>query len=335
MSRLSVLERVLCAVGQATVLCELSDGSRLLLLPHGGRVIGLFPATSDENFLWTNPALDSALSAAELFGSKEWRNTGGDRTWISPEIDVFCPRFPDTSYFRTPEELDSRDFAVEADGAFANRFTLELSRSHRVVEIGIRKWWSEVACPMPARLMEGVEFAGYRQHVALEAAPSDPDVSVSLWMLLQVKPGGEAVVEVREPVRPRLYFGEIGAGELTTSCEQVRYRFGRAGIHKIGLPAHATPGSIAYWRSEGERAELIVRRVEVEPLADYIDVPWTESGALLEPGDAIQLCTVNNGLGCFGELEHHAPAGRGDVSELLAFRGPRGAIERIAGMLAG
>ena len=32
------------------------DGSRLLLLPHGARLLGMFAPASDEDFFWTHPA---------------------------------------------------------------------------------------------------------------------------------------------------------------------------------------------------------------------------------------------------------------------------------------
>ncbi len=323
------------SAGQGMLCRRFSNGSVVLLLPHGGRVLGLFAGGSEENFLWTNPALDSEEGTRELFASPEWRNTGGDRTWISPEIDVFFPVFPDLSIARTPDELDSKTYSVEGSAVFVNRLQLRLARSRQPVELEIRKWWDEVEPPVPAGLLDGVQFAGYRQHVTLKAESDTPAAAVSLWNLLQVESGGEAIVPVCMPVSPRVYFGRIAAEDMRREHGQVRYRFGAPGIQKIGLPAHATPGSIGYLRGLPEADELVVRVARVEPLGEYVDVPWTESGELLEPGDAIQLCNVDNELGCFGELEHHAPAGCDDVSELFAFRGPRDAIRRIAATLLG
>jgi len=49
----------------------------------------LYPGGSDENFLWTNPALASAESAQKYFLRDGWPNPGGDRTWLAPEIELF------------------------------------------------------------------------------------------------------------------------------------------------------------------------------------------------------------------------------------------------------
>src|SRR5256885_8036826 len=88
------LTTVLGGIGKLTKRFEGPDGSRLLVLPHGARVLGLFARASEENFFWTNPVLSSIGSARSFFRSQEWYNPGGDRTWLAPEIDIFFPKFP-------------------------------------------------------------------------------------------------------------------------------------------------------------------------------------------------------------------------------------------------
>lgn len=85
------LRETLRRAGKPGRTLEFPDGTRLLLLPHGGRVLGVFAPGSDENFFWTNPLLDSAAGAREFFESSEWHNSGGDRTWLAPEMDLFFP----------------------------------------------------------------------------------------------------------------------------------------------------------------------------------------------------------------------------------------------------
>ena len=59
-----------------------------------------------------NPALARAATAKEYFASKDWHNSGGDRTWLAPEVDFFFPNFPDlTSYFQ-PRGLDPGSYQV-------------------------------------------------------------------------------------------------------------------------------------------------------------------------------------------------------------------------------
>src|SRR5512146_373682 len=105
------------AAGRGTVLREYPDGTRILVMPHGGRLLGLFGSRTDENFLWTNPALDAVGSAQALFESVTWHNSGGDRTWVSPELDFFFPKYPDLSVYRQPPELDPGNYTlVESRG---------------------------------------------------------------------------------------------------------------------------------------------------------------------------------------------------------------------------
>jgi hypothetical protein len=94
------------SIGKPTLPWHGPDGSAVLLLPHGGRVLGLFAAGSQENFYWTHPALESAASAAEFYEGRQWHNSGGDRTWLAPEVDFFFPRYPKTNVYHQPRELD-------------------------------------------------------------------------------------------------------------------------------------------------------------------------------------------------------------------------------------
>ena len=56
-SLLPRLREVLDAVGKSAEVVTTPDGTRVMLLPYGGRVLGLFAPDSDENFYWTHPAL--------------------------------------------------------------------------------------------------------------------------------------------------------------------------------------------------------------------------------------------------------------------------------------
>src|SRR5260370_34899165 len=82
------------AVGKSTELHQTDDGTRLLILPCGGRILGVFAPGSEENFLWTNSVLNSAETARAYYASDDWQNSGGDRTWLAPEVDFFFPKYP-------------------------------------------------------------------------------------------------------------------------------------------------------------------------------------------------------------------------------------------------
>ena len=169
------LIKILNSVGKPSELYVTPDGSRVLVLPYGARVLGLFPQGSDENFFWTHTALASVGSARAFYRSAQWHNSGGDRTWISPEIDVFFPDFPSTEIYRQPPQLDPGSYQIERLGGsfrLVNRLALTLSRSRETVGLVITKSWGPAPNPLrhehALRELAGAEYAGYTQSTTLQ-----------------------------------------------------------------------------------------------------------------------------------------------------------------------
>ena len=141
------------AVGKPAELLQTEDGTRLLILPYGGRILGVFTSSSDENFLWTNSSLNSVESARAYYASDDWQNSGGDRTWLSPEVDFFFPRFPnlDISGYYQPRSLDpgKYELAKTDQGVnLTNRLTIEGFRSKKRAELEIIKWVASAPNPL-------------------------------------------------------------------------------------------------------------------------------------------------------------------------------------------
>jgi hypothetical protein len=51
------------------------DGTSVLVLPYGGRILGLFAPNSEKNFYWTNPVLNDVSKAEAFFAGDQWQNT--------------------------------------------------------------------------------------------------------------------------------------------------------------------------------------------------------------------------------------------------------------------
>jgi hypothetical protein len=339
------LTKVLRAVGKAVESYESPDGSRVLLLPYGGRVLGVFAREDDENFYWTHHSLGSVESARAFYASGEWQNSGGDRTWLAPEVDFFFPSYPnvDLSTYWQPRELDPGDYRLETrDGTpeLVNRMAARLSRSKKTVELEIRKSVGPAANPLryePELRDAAVAYAGYAQWTSLEITGGDP-APVGLWNLIQMPHGGDLLAPTFSRTQPRIYFGSIPPEDLIVSDHLVRYRMRSAGEHKIGIRALATTGRVGYLYSGGSRASLVIRNFAVNPSGEYVDVPWAETNDL---GYSTQACNVSSHLGQFSELEYHVPAigpGTGrtrceDVSQIWCFRGEHEAIHKVAGAL--
>jgi hypothetical protein len=334
-------------VGKPTELHKTEDGTRVLILPYGGRILGVFAPGNDENFLWTNSALDSVESALSYYASDDWQNSGGDRTWLAPEVEFFFPKFPniDISGYWQPRSLDPGNYELTktAQGIkLTNRLKIDAFRSGKCLELKITK--SVAAAPNPLRYdrqirLEDVEYAGHTLLNSLEILDPNPngDPLVGLWSLTQMPHRGELFVPTYSKANLRIYFGLVDApaDELAVSDRLVRFKMRAPGEHKIGIRAAVTTGRIGYMYPAGERHALIVRNFFVNPSGEYADVPWTEPE---DRGYSTQACSVNSRWGMFSEMEYHVPAVGGnsgrqqveDRSQLWAFRGSRENIVKIA-----
>jgi hypothetical protein len=335
------------AVGKPTELHQTSDGTRVLILPYGGRILGVFAAGNDENFLWTNSVLDNVEAARAYYASDDWQNSGGDRTWLAPELDFFFPKFPniDIAGYWQPRSLDPGNYQLaktEHGVKLTNRLQIDAFRSKKRVELEITK--SVAAAPNPLRYDSGVrtgavEYAGHTLLTSLKIADSNSQDAplVGLWSLTQMPHQGELFIPTYSKAEPRIYFGLVDTppDELATSDRMVRFKMRAAGEHKIGVRAAVTTGRIGYIYPAGNKHALIVRNFCVNPSGEYADVPWTEPE---DRGYSTQACSVNSRWGMFSEMEYHVPAIGGnsgltqidDRSQLWAFRGSREDIVKIA-----
>jgi hypothetical protein len=344
---LQQLIATLKAVGKSPEVFRTEDGTRLLILPYGGRILGVFAPDSEENFLWTNSALNTVESALAYYASDDWQNSGGDRTWLAPEVDFFFPKFPniDIAGYWQPRSLDPGNYELTKTGhgiKLTNRLNIEGFRSRKRVDLEITK--SVAAAPNPLRYDDviksgAVEYAGHTLQTSLKIVDANPNDSplVGLWSLTQMPHQGELFVPTYSKTELRIYFGLVDTppDELTISDRLVRFKMRAAGEHKIGVRAAVTTGRIGYIYPTGDKHALIVRNFFVNPSGEYADVPWTEPD---DRGYSTQACSVNSRWGMFSEMEYHVPAIGGDTglrhiedrSQLWAFRGSKEHIEKIA-----
>ena len=344
---LSDLIATLKTVGKSTELHQTEDGTQLLILPYGGRILGVYAPGNEQNFLWTNSALDSVETARAYYASDDWQNSGGDRTWLAPELDFFFPKFPniDIAGYWQPRSLDPGNYELikTADGIkLTNRLTVEAFRSKKRVTLEITKSVAAALNPLryDAAIKTGaVEYAGHTLLTSLRIVDSNSSDAplIGLWSLTQMPHQGELFIPTYSRTDPKIYFGLVDAppDELTVGDRLVRFKMRAAGEHKIGLRSMATTGRIGYIYPAGNKHALIIRNFFVNPSGEYADVPWTDPD---DRGYSTQACSVNSRWGMFSEMEYHVPAIGGntglrhmeDRSQLWAFRGSRDDIVKIA-----
>ena len=345
---MKALVNVLKKVGRPTRVFKSPDGTRVLVLPYGGRVLGLFSPRSEVNFYWTNTALESPAKAREFYATEQWHNSGGDRTWLAPEVDLFFPNFPKLEGYFQQRSLDPGDYTVvETSAGFqvVNRLTVRLSRLKTNVTLRITKSFGPALNPLRHERgldLSALEYAGYTQYTSLELLGQSREVrgKIGLWNLVQMPHGGELLISTYSRSEPRLIMGAIPPEDLTVEPHLIRYRMRQKGEHKISVRACATCGRVGYLYSNGGTSNLIIRNFTVNPSGEYVDVPWNEPERY---GFSTQACNVNSGLGQFSELEYHIPAiGRStgktrcdDEAQVWAFRGPKARVLEVCRLLVG
>ena len=343
------LIRILKEAGKTAEVVRLDNSSEVLLLPHGGRVLGLFATGDADNFYWTNPVLKDAAKARVLFESDEWQNTGGDRTWLAPEIDFFFPKYPDLTVYHQPRQFDAHAYQLEKIGGapeLRTEFEIKHAKQETPIRLRLTKSIETVANPLRHEAvwknLSDVVFAGYGLRTTLEfASVPAPTVPVGLWHLIQMPHRGEMFVPTYGPSRPKIVFGEIPKGDLSElPAGGARYRMTAKNEQKISLRAASCTGRAAYLYETAATWRLVLRNFFVNPSGEYVDAPWTEPGDL---GYGVQACNVNGKWGIFSELEYHIPAigvpgappRSEDFAQVWAYRGTREQIARIAQELLG
>jgi hypothetical protein len=337
----SKLMETLEAIGKPLTLWESSDGTKVLVLPYGGRVLGLFAPNDDDNFFWSNPALANAKTAREFYQGQQWHNSGGERTWLAPEVDFFFPKFPNLKHYYQQRELDPGNYQPSSKHgmlSWATTATLTLSRSGRKVDLEISKSLSPALNPLRydrSQSDAAVKYAGYSVRTTLQFTSTGVPPQVGLWNLMQLPHGGDMLVPSFSYSQPKIYMGSIGGDDLTVGDHLIRYRMRAAGEHKMGVRAIALTGRAGYLHGAGGESSLIIRNFNVNPSAEYVDVPWTETENF---GFVFQACNVNSDLGAFSEMEYHVGAIGSrdgctyseDHSQVWGFRGPADAVKAIA-----
>lgn len=334
----------LTRVGKTPATWTSSDGSRILVLPHGGRILGLFSPASEKNFFWTHPALSSVESAEAFYQSADWHNSGGDRTWLSPEVDFFIPNFPSFDIYFQPREFDPGTYELTTENGelvLQNTFTSKLSRPKHTARLQITKRLAPALNPLrelSSNSFSQLEYAGFALHTRLEILESTGPVELNLWSLLQLPHGGDLIIPTFSRASVMHFMGEIGADDLSTTDQFIRYKMCAKGEQKIGVSSLYLSGRIGYLHENGADATLLIRNITVNPSAKYLDMPWESPGPT---GAVVQACNVDSKLGAFSELEYHSPAIGGttgvsicdDTSQLWAFSGSREVILCAARLL--
>jgi hypothetical protein len=293
------------------MLVNARDGWMIVAPALGARILGA--GIGKENALWT----------AQSFSTRGWSeggNAGGARTWIAPEGGPHGFFFSaGGTRYDVPRELDPGEYrparADEGWIAFRNVFTarsadgasypVAITRSMRI---------EEVAAPQAPGRSSAVRILF--RHEIENTGTTPIDRRLGLWCIVQVpsEKTGTIIIPLRDgapagSVHP--YFADLPTGVLRTSGRTVLLKALGGRKYKIGVPAQAATGGIAFVRPSraGKGWILVSLDFAIDRSGVYLDRPSYGPGAESSGGDAVQAYN-DTGTGdlAFSEIEAHAPA---------------------------
>ena len=314
-------------------------GNKVLVLPFAGRVLGLYP-DGETNLFWVHEALFSRESAQMFLSCEGWLNLGGDRTWISPEIETHIEdRLSYPAAIEVPKSVDPGAYRViqadELSAALTSDMNVRFHQSKMTLKMNLTKKVAFMEKP-PMPLKEGVSFAGYRMNYALTITePVSGAARPGLWNLIQVPGGGEIIVPVKAGAKISPFIGKPVYSQVGNL---VRCTVKTDSSYKFSLKADYSRGLMVYIGIQGDKGSLVVRKFPVSDPARYADYPSFDPS---DEGYMTEIYVDDGQYGSFGELEYHSPAleiGKGetevdDSSETWGFTGPAEAIRELCGTI--
>lgn len=292
-------------------------GEGIIVSEFGGRILALAP-DSETNLLWINPATFRNAQIEAWRTGHDWPNLGGDRAWISPEVDTnlhHSEKFAATgnpptaqelgAAYQVPRQIDPANYILTRDTEqirLAAQIEAPWLRSGSAVALQIERVVTLLVEP-PAALPADVSFAGYMLVSRLSATKPLQAARPAIWNLLQVPGGGTITATSSHAATPTSW---IGNPRWTGSSTSVTSEIQTGASFKWSLRASQSRGRLLNLRAlDRDRAGLLVREFPVAAESVYADCP---PHAPHETGHVCQVYVDDGALGGFGEMEFHCPA---------------------------
>lgn len=315
-------------------------GGHALLIERGSRLIELIPAGCRHSGIWFD---QTALR------NSDW-NVGGERTWISPEMDYFLDG---AGEYYVPNQLDPGNYRMSylSDELIQAEQVCSMLRSSDGCKFDVRIEHQYKLAANPFDMIEfdfceelrSVSYIGldFRKSINLICSPNQSYESfptVNLWSILQVPPGGNVLVPVIGNRPPLTMFSQAASNEVFNGGHYMKFSFSGASRFKLSFPSLQSTGRFGYFRRiDQNTCCLIVRQFQVNPSGLYPDYPADRPH---DWGSCMQFFYDGGQMGGYGELEYHSPALNGtdkavDQSQLYYFVGSYDQISQVAFHLLG
>lgn len=296
-----------------------TSGGRIQVELQGSRLLLFTPEDVAQNALWINPHPNRSGATAP------W-NQGGNRVWISPEIDFQTDRFGN---FAVPSSLDPgswrwQEAACKATVDIATRLHTSLyhAPSNNHIDIDISRKYRAIANPLlqnphsAKNAWSTLSYIGCETDTVMQLGPVDisPELDGThaaygnFWDIIQVPSGGQVLIPVwnSHHAKPSIMFGQLDHMKLAPHPRGWVLRFADDHPYKIAFNAIQSCGRFGYLRQlDKDRYGLLIRQFTVNPSAIYPDYAIGDTQIR---GYCMQFYYDGSTMGGFGELEYHAPA---------------------------
>ena len=335
--------------GESTTELRNDSGASVLAMAHGGRVIGLFAGDDSPNLLWAEPRLYDSTKAHEVFNQPEWIPTGGDRTWIGPEIDTMIGDIESPwDTYKVPVEIDPGNYCIKKHNdilTITGGGAVPHFRTGGESCVDIEKQIRLIDSPLLSEnsgsvSLNDLSFTGYEQTTSIAITSQDKTAGpLDIWNLLVLPAGGWTITPTIGRACVKDIMAPSGADRLQISDSHVRFLLDGCSQHKISVRAISLTGRTGYLRQVSESGwSLVVRNFFVNPSGLYVDVPWDTPD---EFGYCLQFYNHSEGPDSWGEMEYHTPAIGGrtglqtysEVSQVWAFTGCEKSIRAASKLL--
>lgn len=291
-----------------------SGSGELAVTAHAARIVACSLAGVEENLFFHDRGLENPALAPDQL-AKAGALIGGDRLWIAPEVAYMWPdlaqsRVDPFGTYDLPAEMDPGQWAVlaEGDGWIELSADMNLVDHRNGARVSLQALRLIAASPLPADWPADLPAIAFTHRHQLNILEGDDQAWVGIWHLLQMPVGGTLICPTTRPTTfpPQDYYSPFRSQDITVTDQAVHFHALGDSIIKMGLPAEAITGRMAYLRPLADgRLSAIVRGFLPQPGAPYIDVPRSFDSTL--GGDALQAFCSDQGDAGFTEMEYHEP----------------------------
>ena len=347
----TILEKNLKTAKVRFAKLALPGGCDLLVTEHWGKAFGPFRNDQDSGALWVSEKAADPGALKAMVDNGDWC-VGGDRLWLAPEVQFNIPdrsRWKDEGGYVLPKEIDPGRYTLSSTKTcvtVGQELTVGLANlAAGKKRLALQRSFRAAADPLAGftryrKMSEKVHFTGYSEETTVRDL-SGGGAGLETWNLIQVRPGGIAIIPTTGAIDYQDYYAPIDGKHLKVKGSVVVLRLTGDRTFKIGLKSAGSWGRIGYCRETGGgTARLIVRNFFNSPSSAYIDEPIGKAGS---SGDSVQVYNDDGRLGGFGEIEVHGLSVGGETGrkastdplDLWLYTGTPSEIRAVARMLLG